>query len=427
MKSVVLIVVAFFFISGIVYAQGTHQDSIEVLKNWSLFFEYFKTGDYVTAVPYGWKVMEMQPTRFKTLYKAMEKIYLKFYEEAPEEKKQGYADTLLVIYDNAIKYHPESASEYYLKKGYVLENYYKNRNIDAIEAYEKGIELDFEHTEFYYIDRLGVLYIKHMEENPDFREKAIDLYRRVLDKDPQNVTANDRLRALVKDISELIELNKKRLETDPENTELIWTIANLYIRAEDFKSSIPYLEKLTKKFPDNEIYWNRLGYSYQRIGEYKKAIDAYTRSLKVNPDAKEIILNIAVCYRELENFEQARIWARRAMAKDKNWGRPYIEIAQIYEATVAKCVKTTKGGDWTKIDFIDKLVYQLAVEYYELAKRIDPSVINEANQRIKNLETLVPTQEDYFFNKRKIKDGKIPITGGCYDWIGESITVPYKI
>ncbi|CUS83016.1 tetratricopeptide repeat protein [Candidatus Kryptobacter tengchongensis] len=421
------VILTLFFISGVIFAQGTQQDSIEVLKNWSLFYEYFKTGDYVSAFPYGWKVMEMQPTRFKTLYKAMEKIYLKFYEEAPPEKKTQYADTLLIIYDNAIKYHPENASEYYLRKGYVLENYYTNREIEAIQAYEKGIELDFEHIEFYYIDRLGVLYIKHMEENPEYREKAIELYRKVLDKDPQNVTANDRLRALVKDISELIELNKKRLEVDPENTELIWTIANLYIRAEDYRNAIPYLEKLTKKFPDNETYWNRLGYCYQRVGEYKKAIDVYNRSLKINPDAKEIILNIAVCYRELDNFEQARIWARRAMAKDKNWGRPYLEIAQIYEAAVAKCVKTTKGGDWTKIDFVDKLVYQLAVEYYELAKRIDPSVANEANQRIKNLETLVPTQEDYFFNKRKIKEGKIAITGGCYDWIGESITVPYRI
>ncbi|CUU06433.1 Tetratricopeptide repeat-containing protein [Candidatus Kryptobacter tengchongensis] len=421
------VILTLFFISGVIFAQGTQQDSIEVLKNWSLFYEYFKTGDYVSAFPYGWKVMEMQPTRFKTLYKAMEKIYLKFYEEAPPEKKTQYADTLLIIYDNAIKYHPENASEYYLRKGYVLENYYTNREIEAIQAYEKGIELDFEHIEFYYIDRLGVLYIKHMEENPEYREKAIELYRKVLDKDPQNVTANDRLRALVKDISELIELNKKRLEVDPENTELIWTIANLYIRAEDYRNAIPYLEKLTKKFPDNETYWNRLGYCYQRVGEYKKAIDVYNRSLKINPDAKEIILNIAVCYRELDNFEQARIWARRAMAKDKNWGRPYLEIAQIYEAAVAKCVKTTKGGDWTKIDFVDKLVYQLAVEYYELAKKIDPSVANEANQRIKNLETLVPTQEDYFFNKRKIKEGKIAITGGCYDWIGESITVPYRI
>ncbi|CUU06441.1 Tetratricopeptide repeat-containing protein [Candidatus Kryptobacter tengchongensis] len=421
------VILTLFFISGVIFAQGTQQDSIEVLKNWSLFYEYFKTGDYVSAFPYGWKVMEMQPTRFKTLYKAMEKIYLKFYEEAPPEKKTQYADTLLIIYDNAIKYHPENASEYYLRKGYVLENYYTNREIEAIQAYEKGIELDFEHIEFYYIDRLGVLYIKHMEENPEYREKAIELYRKVLDKDPQNVTANDRLRALVKDISELIELNKKRLEVDPENTELIWTIANLYIRAEDYRNAIPYLEKLTKKFPDNETYWNRLGYCYQRVGEYKKAIYVYNRSLKINPDAKEIILNIAVCYRELDNFEQARIWARRAMAKDKNWGRPYLEIAQIYEAAVAKCVKTTKGGDWTKIDFVDKLVYQLAVEYYELAKKIDPSVANEANQRIKNLETLVPTQEDYFFNKRKIKEGKIAITGGCYDWIGESITVPYRI
>jgi hypothetical protein len=60
---------------------------MEVLKNWSLFFEYFKTGDYNSAVPYGWKVMQMQPSRFKTLYRAMEKIYLKYYEDAPQDKK----------------------------------------------------------------------------------------------------------------------------------------------------------------------------------------------------------------------------------------------------------------------------------------------------------------------------------------------------
>ena len=73
MKRSVLTFLTLFFISGIVYAQGTQQDSIEVLKNWSLF-EYFKTGDYVSAVPYGWKVMEMQPTRFKTLYKRWKKF-----------------------------------------------------------------------------------------------------------------------------------------------------------------------------------------------------------------------------------------------------------------------------------------------------------------------------------------------------------------
>jgi hypothetical protein len=58
------IFLALFFISGFVFAQGTAQDSMEVLKNWSLFFEYFKTGDYNSAVPYGWKVMQMQPSRF---------------------------------------------------------------------------------------------------------------------------------------------------------------------------------------------------------------------------------------------------------------------------------------------------------------------------------------------------------------------------
>lgn len=132
----------------------TTQNSIKVLKNLSLSYECFNKGNYVSACPYAWNVMKMQPVRFKTLYKAMEKIYLKFYEETPPEK--------IIIYDNAIKYHHENAWEYYLKKGYALENYYTDRDTEAIKAYEKGIEIDSDHTEFYYIDRLGVLYIKHL-------------------------------------------------------------------------------------------------------------------------------------------------------------------------------------------------------------------------------------------------------------------------
>ena len=60
-----------------------------------------------------------------------------------------------------------------MRKANVLENYYTGRDSDAIVAYEKGIELDFEHTEFYYIDRLGVLYIKHMEE------EAIEIVKKI--------------------------------------------------------------------------------------------------------------------------------------------------------------------------------------------------------------------------------------------------------
>jgi tetratricopeptide (TPR) repeat protein len=426
MKKFFILTIVFF---NYIFAQQQDTvDSLEILKTWSLFFEYFKTGDYESAYPYGWKVMEMAPRKFRrTLYRAMAKIYQEFYKKAPEDKKEAYLDTILIIYDRAIQYHPERASAYYLEKGYILENYYTGRELEAIQAYEKGIELDFENTDFYYIDRLGVLYIRHMEENEEFKEKAIELYRRVLEKEPDNQTASDRLRLLVRDPEELIKLYLQRLERDPENMELMWSLVGAYLQIGDYESAIPYLEKLTEKSPDVEIYWNRLGYSYQRVGNYRKAIEAYTRSLKLNPDAKEIILNIAVCYRELNDLIRARNWALRASRKDRNWGRPYIEIAQIYEAAVAECVRKTKGGDWTKLDFTDKLVYRLAEEYYQRAKRVDPDVENEADQRIKNLETLVPTQEDYFFNRRKIKNGKILIKGNCYDWIKESITVPYKL
>ena len=45
--------------SSINFAQNT--DSMEVVKNYSLFSEYHKNKDFESALPYGWKVIEAYP------------------------------------------------------------------------------------------------------------------------------------------------------------------------------------------------------------------------------------------------------------------------------------------------------------------------------------------------------------------------------
>ena len=108
---------------------------------------------------------------------------------------------------------------------------------------------------------------------------------------------------------------------------------------------------------------------------------------------------------------------------DRKWGQPYIEIAEIYKAAVENCIRESKGGDWSKLDIEDKLVYALAQQSYERAKSVDRSLSNECTMRINELSTLVPSKEDLFFNNARIVNGKMTIAGQCYKWIEEEVSV----
>ena len=103
-----------------------------------------------------------------------------------------------------------------------------------------------------------------------------------------------------------------------------------------------------------------------------------------------------------------------------------MEIGEVYKAAVEACIRDTKGGDWAKMDIDDKLVYRLAQEAFSRAKSVESSIANEANQRINELLTLVPTREDIFFHKGRIVNDRMKIGGDCYGWINEQVAVSLK-
>jgi tetratricopeptide (TPR) repeat protein len=404
-------------------ASAQASNPAEAAKNWSLFFEYHKNGDFKTAAPYGWKVIQLDPTRFKTVYSKLADCYYNFYQNAADTtKRQAFADTMIIVYDLGIKNVPDRSSGLWLSKGYALATYFQGRDLEAIHSYEKAIELDPK-TDFVYIDQLGLLYIKNMDKDPSLKKKAVDLYRAQHEKDSTNQVPVDRLKQLISDPQELVELAEADLKNDPTNPEKLWNAAQAHIDAEQYGDAEKHLTTLVKKFPKASNYTNELGKTYQKDGKYKQAIGAYEESLKLNPAVRENYLNIAVCYRQLKNYAAARSTAQKAAAHEKGWGQPYMEIAETYKAAVENCIKETKGGDWSKLDLDDKLVYKLAQESYRTAKSVESGLSNEANQRINELSTLVPSKEDIFFNKNRIVNGKMPIGGECYNWVGEQVSV----
>ncbi len=110
-------ILIFLLVSGNSFAQDsqdnntsvkqTKPDSLKLIEQYSLFSEYYKNKEFETALPYGWKVLEMDPQKFsKWIYYKMEDILWALHDSttiAPEMKK-SIEDTILYVYKLALKF-----------------------------------------------------------------------------------------------------------------------------------------------------------------------------------------------------------------------------------------------------------------------------------------------------------------------------------
>ncbi len=389
-------------------------DSLKLLAQYSLFSEYYKNKDYISALPYGWKVIKMNPEKFsKYLYYKMEDSFWKLHDSTgiPEATKKSIEDTIVYFYNLALKYYPPDKGYWTAKKAYVEETWLNMPADSTIPLYNQAIKDDSTLSTFYY-DRLGQLYIDNATDQNNYKEKAIELYDYLTEKEPNNTTWADKLTNLVPDPKEQEKLNKKIWDLDKENLAKAWKYATSAMRANDYAAATVPLEFLTQKSPDAINYWVQLANAYQKTNQLDKAVDAYKETIKLQPDNKDNYLNLGIVYKDKGDYSKAREEYLKASEVGKNWGLPIYYEGLLYEEAARKCT----------FDFKTKLVYLLAVETYRRAYRMDPTV-TQAEERVKALSDSLPTKEDYFF--RNIKAGTVlPITGECFGWINRSVTVP---
>jgi tetratricopeptide (TPR) repeat protein len=418
-KMFVIILFGISFYASEIYSynmadEPANCDSLELLKTYSLFSEYHKNKDYDSALPYGWQVLECDANKFrKWIYYKMEDAlwYKHDSTDVTPEMKKSIEDTVLYLYDLAVEHYPEDKAYFESHKAFILEGWVKAPAEVIIAEYEKAIS-DNKDLSSYYYDRLGKLYKKNATDENDYKTKAIELYTYLSEREPDNPQWPNELESLVENIDQLVELTKKNWLNDKDNLAKAWKFSNVALRANNYEEAIEGLEFLTQKSPETVNYWNQLATAYQKTDQLKKAEHALLKLIEIDPNGKEHYFNLGIVYSDMGKLPQARKYYNKASEVGGGWGLPIFYEGYLYEKAASHCAT----------EFEKKMVYQIAVDTYKKAKRMDPS-LTQAQDRINALSGSVPSQEDYFFRGYKSGD-KIPLSTDCPSWIGKSVTVP---
>ncbi len=387
-------------------------------EQFSLFYEYHKNNDFQSALPYGWTVVNDNPEqfiRFK-IFKKMEEILWWMHDstDASNGELLAITDTTIYLYNRAIEFEPDNKGYFLVRKGFVLEMW-KNAPVEeVIPVYEEAFAADPSIISFYK-DRLGILYSQNASDENDYKLKALELYSKLSEQEPDNATWIARIEALAEDMDELVDITKKAWDLDPQNTEKAWKYAQTVMRADRYDLvDIPLLF-LIERNPSVINYHRELAKAYDKTENFDKAIDSYKKLIELQPDNRDNYVNIAIIFQKLDQLSVARSYLVKAQNVDPTWDYPIYIEAQLYEQAARNCIKG-------QFEFIDKCVYKLAVDTYSRARAKGGLFADRAGSRISQLSNSIPLKEDYFFQQLSNGD-EIKIQGKCYDWIGKSITV----
>ncbi|UCG28918.1 MAG: tetratricopeptide repeat protein [Bacteroidales bacterium] len=396
---------------------GHGEDSIWCVRNYSLYNEYYRQDNFQDALPY-WKiVIDECPLITSNIYLHGVRMYDWKLKNAKEtDIKYAYLDTMMMIYDQRIKY--------FGREGYVtgrkgidfLE--VRRDNIDDIQKgydlIKRSISLQNERSQIDILVTFMTASSTLFEAGRLDGEKVIDNYSLVsdiLDKQLANKPDDENLQR-GKEAADnvfatsgaatcdgLISLFSPKFKQNPTDLDLMVKALALLGQTQCTESNF-YFELSTayhKQEPTAKSAYllaqmNNDRKNYETAARYyKEAVELETDNVE---KAKYYLKLGDITYRELGNHSLARTYALNAIEADPTSGHPYMLIGSIYAASKA-CAEDELG---------EKAIYWVSVDYFIKAKTIDPELAEIANRNISLYSQHFPDNETIFFHGFKEGD-----------------------
>ena len=412
-------------------------DSVTCVMNISLYREFFKqwkASNYTNETikdlygPWRWVFMNC-PKGTQNTYIDGVKIISYMIETAPNsDLKNKYVDTLMMLYDQRIKY--------FGKEGYVLGRKGVDLATFRPESYEaiyrdlnKSIDLEGGNTAgpvlvYYMKAAIGMAQTGKADSSIIF--EAYDKCLTIIDENKVKNEGNaeelnnwqivqNNVELLLEPFAtckDLISIFRKKYLENPDDIDLLKKITKLLDdkKCQDDPFYFETTEKLYKLEPSPSSAY-LIGKMLMKEEKYSEAIN-YLKDGEKMEDQVMLERNykyLAECYRALKNFPVARSYALKAIAINPNDGQPYLMIGDMYAESAKDC------GD---NDLTSRAAYWVAVDKYIKAKQVDPSMAEDADKRIDAYSVYFPSTQTCFFYALKEGD-----TYKVECWINEETRV----
>ncbi len=391
------------------------EDSVACVRNWSLYDQYYKQGNYEMAIA-PWREMFLNcPLATQNIY--VHGVVLVRYmhqNETDPARRDALVDTLMMVYDQRI--------EAFGREGFVLGRkvvdlfrFRPNEVQQHFDISERSIELEGNNTladalviNFQSTVRLaeaGLIEIDKVVRNYD---RATDIIEYNLEHNPRNQAFFEQAKSNIEALFEpyttcenLITIFQPRYEADPTNVELLRRITDMLDQSGCTREELFYEATLALHLiePDAQSAF-LLGRLESAADNDTAALEFYSQAIALyeeepeNNHAEQLyrihMLMADIYHRNLRQFPQARTHALRAAEAKSDEGRPFLLIGEMYAASASDC-----GDD----EFTKKTAYWPAVDMFERARRVDddPVVQERATQLINTFSQYFPNIELIFF------------------------------
>lgn len=410
---------------------GHGEDSIKCLRNLSISHELIRQGNSKNAIKPWRTTFNECPNASKNIYIDGVKIYKEFIEAETDPTLQSLlVDTLMMVYDQRIKYYDERGNVLGRKAIDLLR--YRRDNIDDIqigfEYLEESVNLLKGRSSaavlatyftagltLYKFDKLS------REEVVNLYVKTMDLLEKAIKIDPKDkqlpevqvVIEDNFAQSGAADCETLIRIFGAKFNENPEDIELLKKTTNLLEKASCTDSDLfeKASEKLYKLEPSSIAAYN-LAKFFLKKNDIEKTMKYYNEAIEKETDLirkAAYYYDIATLQAKQNQFSVARSNALKAIENRPDWGDPYILIGNMYVSSSSTCGQNA---------FEQKAVFWAAVDKYTKAKTVDPSADATATELINRYSQYFPNTEEAFFYSLSNGNG---YTVGC--WIGERTIV----
>ena len=419
---------------------GHGQDSLNCLKNISVYTEYVKTNNFKDAFT-PWKaVFDEAPWAQVGTYTNGAKILRALIAtEKDAAKQKEYFELLMKVHDQRIQYLDQLNTLVKNKttKGDIVgakaHDYFTMGGQDNNQAYAmfaEAVAAEKQNLPYYVLMEFIESSAKKVKAEEAHKEQFVQDYIAA------SGYANEAFKAATK------ENAKKNYQTAKENIDAhfinsgVATCDNLQAiyapKVEENKTNLDYLKSVMKVMKmlgctEAEAYFAAselahaieptaetaigCGYMYYKKGDFDKCLSYFDNAIELQEDPiqkADYYYSAAAVLFANKQLSKAKQYALNSIKFNGENGKPYILIAQMYASS----------PNWSDEASLNKCVFFAVIDKLQKAKSVDPSCAEECDKLIRTYAGYTPKDEDLFFIG--LKKGSAVTIGG---WIGETTTI----